>query len=364
MKCGEILRAFCHHARRDASCSQPPAGTTRHKQVLAGVITKASWTRKPSWMIQLHECEGKRFSSRPPGRGPPGRPEGGQGGGERKNRGDEPSAIITNVGKAQRLSMRDMLAIKDKPALYVKEDGSKEERTVQQILDEAAQRDLDPVLVSAPNAPLVLKLMDANKTRHDLAKKKRESAKSNTGQKELKELRFGLKIDQNDLKTKMRQACAFLEKGHRVKIFMIMKGGVEGVLRIQSQATGKLDEIAALVSEWGVQDGKPQISGHVISTLIAPKPRGSGAKTSGINKKEKNSTEEDAVGSNQKETNTEEAAIEACSAADVENQGKKVRGMKEAIKADAKAFTKEELEQEIEHLKALKARQERQGHAA
>jgi len=309
-------------------------------------------------MIQLHECEGKRFSSRPPGRGPPG-----QGGGERKNRGDEPSAIITNVGKAQRLSMRDMLAIKDKPALYVKEDGSKEERTVQQILDEAAQRDLDPVLVSAPNAPLVLKLMDANKTRHDLAKKKRESAKSNTGQKELKELRFGLKIDQNDLKTKMRQACAFLEKGHRVKIFMIMKGGVEGVLRIQSQATVKLDEIAALVSEWGVQDGKPQISGHVISTLIAPKPRGSGAKTSGINKKEKN-TEEAAVGSNKKETNTEEAAIEAFSAADIENQGKKVRGMKEAIKADAKAFTKEELEQEIEHLKALKARQERQGHAA
>lgn len=361
MKCGAILRAFCHHARRDASCSQPPAGTTRHKQVLAGVITKASWTRKPSWMIQLHECEGRRFSSRPPGRGPPGRPEGGQGGGERKNRGDEPSAIITNVGKAQRLSMKDMLAIKDKPALYVKEDGSKEERTVQQILDEAAQRDLDPVLVSAPNAPLVLKLMDANKTRHDLAKKKRESAKSNTGQKELKELRFGLKIDQNDLKTKMRQACTFLEKGHRVKIFMIMKGGVEGVLRIQSQATGKLDEIAALVSEWGVQDGKPQISGHVISTLIAPKPRGSGAKTSGINKKEKNSTEEDVVGSNQKETNKEE---EACSAADVENQGKKVRGMKEAIKADAKAFTKEELEQEIEHLKALKARQERLGHAA
>lgn len=195
----------------------------------------------------------------------------GQGGGNR-NRGDESSEVFTNVARGEKLKMKDLWAIKDKQTLYVKDDGSRQEMTVQQVLDEAAARALSPVLVSGLDGGgmLVMKLMDAGRTRHDIQKKKREAAKKNTGSQSLKELRFGLNIDQNDLNTKMKQAKGFLEKGHRVRIFMQLKGA--DFHKSQSLATTRLDEIAAMVGESGAQDGKPVMSGHIISTTLAPKP--------------------------------------------------------------------------------------------
>lgn len=199
----------------------------------------------------------------------------GQGGGNR-NRGDEASTVFTNVVRGEKLNTKDLLAIKDKLTLYVKDDGSRQEMTVQQVLDEAAAQELSPVLVSGLDGGgmLVMKLMDVGRTRHDIQKKKREAAKKHVGAQSLKELRFGLKIDQNDLNTKMKQAKGFLDKGHRVRIFMQLKGAE--FYKSQSLATTRLDEIAAMVGESGVQDGKPVMNGQVISTTLAPK---SGAKS-------------------------------------------------------------------------------------
>ena len=216
----------------------------------------------------------------------------GQGGGNR-NRGDEASAVFTNVARGEKLKMKDLWDIKDKQALYVKDDGSRQEMTVQQVLDEAAAQELSPVLVSGLDGGgmLVMKLMDAGRTRHDIQKKKREAAKKNAGSQSLKELRFGLNIDQNDLNTKMKQAKGFLEKGHRVKIFMQLKGA--DFHKSQSLATTRLDEIAALVGESGAQDGKPVMSGHVISTTLAPKP---GAKSGSSTNSKKGAAKDGASG--------------------------------------------------------------------
>ena len=46
----------------------------------------------------------------------------------------------------------------------------------------------------------------------------------------------------------------------------------------QSLAKTRLDEIAEMVGDSGTQDGKPLMSGHVVSTTLAPKP---GAKDGG-----------------------------------------------------------------------------------
>ena len=51
--------------------------------------------------------------------------------------------------------------------------------------------------------------------------------------------------------------------------------------RNQKQALARLDEIAELVGDSGIQDGKPSISGHVVSTTLAPKPSGASGKQRG-----------------------------------------------------------------------------------
>jgi len=237
----------------------------------AGRARGAAWTMAPGGAATAPHGSLRLFAT---GRG--------QGAGDRdrieRRRGDEASAVFTNVARGEKLKMKDLWAIKDKQALYIKEDGSKEEMTVQGVLDEAAVQELSPVLVSGLNGGdmLVMKLMDAGRTRHDLQKKKREAAKKNAGSQSLKELRFGLHIDQNDLNTKMKQAKGFLEQGHRVRIFMQLKG--KDFHQGQSLAKTRLDEIAEMVGDSGTQDGKPLMSGHVVSTTLAPKP---GAKDGG-----------------------------------------------------------------------------------
>ena len=283
------------------------------------------------------------------------RPPYGQGGGGeiRKNRGDEPSLIVTNVTKGERLKLKDYWELKDKQALFIKDDGSKVEMTVLQVVEEAAEQGLDAVMVTGQTGQgtPVLKLMDVNRARHDLQKKKRESSKKSTsGQQALKELRFGLNIDSGDLKTKMKQATSFLEKGHRIKIFMQLKGA--DYHRNQSQALVRLAEIAELIGDAGTQDAKPVITGHVVSTYIIPKPTGSSnsSSSSGGGKKQKLAV---------KEKLDQASLVGACTPEEVAKQGDKVRAMKEALSRDPQAHSKSELEHEIERLKALKDRLEK-----
>ena len=126
----------------------------------------ACWTTVPSGAATAPRGSERLFAT-------------GRGAGDRR-RGDEASAVFTNVARGEKLKMKELWAIKDKQALYIKEDGSKEETTVQGVLDEAAAQELNPVLVSGLNGGdmLVMKLMDAGRTRHDLQKKKRKWPRS------------------------------------------------------------------------------------------------------------------------------------------------------------------------------------------
>lgn len=87
----------------------------------------------------------------------------------------------------------------------------------------ARQRNLDLVEV-APNAqPPVCRLLDYGKYRYEQTKKERDARKT---QKviSIKEVRLRPKIDDNDLKTKGKQARGFLEEGHKVKMTVLFRG--------------------------------------------------------------------------------------------------------------------------------------------
>lgn len=89
-----------------------------------------------------------------------------------------------------------------------------------QALILAHQRDYDLVQVSQVFPP-VCRLIDFGKYKYELEKKERKSKQKRL---ELKEMRMKLAIEPHDLEIKRNKVKQFLEKGHKVKVTVILKG--------------------------------------------------------------------------------------------------------------------------------------------
>ncbi|MFT4148540.1 MAG: translation initiation factor IF-3 [Micrococcaceae bacterium] len=130
----------------------------------------------------------------------------------------------------------------------------------------AIEADLDLVEV-APNAkPPVCKLMDYGKYKYEAAVKARE-ARKNQAHTALKEIRFGLKIEENDFNTKKGHIIRFLSGGDKVKAMIRFKG------REQSRpemGIKLMDRLAEDVSEYGTVETKPRVEGRNMSMVLNP----------------------------------------------------------------------------------------------
>lgn len=91
---------------------------------------------------------------------------------------------------------------------------------IQEALKLAEEAELDLVEVARNADPPVCKIMDFGKLVYQ-AKKKKSHAKSATS---LKEISFSMKIGPHDIETKMKKAKEFLEKGHKLRINLILRG--------------------------------------------------------------------------------------------------------------------------------------------
>ena len=179
------------------------------------------------------------------------------------------------MASGERLSQKEYNALKDRPALFVKEDGTTENLTLAQCVIKAKEEDLDPVLVRQDEEMLVVKLMDAGKTRHLMQKKKKEAAKKSETSV-LKEVRLGLNIGQHDLDFKMKQAKEFLAKNNKVKLYIQLRGA--DFFRSQNKAAALLKEISTQVKEVGVPDEQTTMTGNVVSLFVSPM-KGQGKKS-------------------------------------------------------------------------------------
>lgn len=91
---------------------------------------------------------------------------------------------------------------------------------IQEALKLAEEAGLDLVEVARNAEPPVCKIMDFGKLVYH-AKKKKTPSKSSTS---LKEISFSMKIGPHDIETKMKKAREFLEKGHKLRINLILRG--------------------------------------------------------------------------------------------------------------------------------------------
>lgn len=86
----------------------------------------------------------------------------------------------------------------------------------------ARRKDLDLVEV-APNArPSVCRIMDFGTFLYE--QKKREKSQKKAKKTEIKGIRFGIRISEHDLATKIRASIKFLEKGHPIKATLQFRG--------------------------------------------------------------------------------------------------------------------------------------------
>lgn len=128
---------------------------------------------------------------------------------------------------------------------------------------------LDLVLMSDNPKNPVCKIIDYNKYRYEKQKQIKEQKKKQREQNlEMKEYRLSVTIDTGDFETKLRNAKAYIEKGHKIKVTVRFKGrqlahpelGREVILKFAE----KLNDVA-------VVETMPKLEGRSMQLVLAPK---------------------------------------------------------------------------------------------
>ena len=135
-----------------------------------------------------------------------------------------------------------------------------------QALALAQEKGLDLVEVAPTAIPPVCRILDYGQYKYELQKREREAKKKQKSQT-FKEIRLRVKIDVNDLRTKLRRAGQFLDDGDRVKVTVQFRG------REMSHANlGRdlLDRAAELLTEHGTVERPPLLEGRNMYIVMAP----------------------------------------------------------------------------------------------
>ncbi len=135
----------------------------------------------------------------------------------------------------------------------------------------AREQGVDLVEIAANADPPVVKVIDWGKYQYQKMKEDAKNRKkAREKQSELKTMKIGLKISDNDLKIKVRKITGFLENGDRVKIMIIFRGREMAHKELGQEM---LNKILALIGEECefVQEGKIQFAGRNLSVGIRKK---------------------------------------------------------------------------------------------
>lgn len=133
----------------------------------------------------------------------------------------------------------------------------------------AKEQGVDLVEIAANANPPVVKIIDWGKYQYQKMKEEAKNRKkAREKQSELKQMKVGLKISENDLNIKVRKMREFLEDGDRVKIMIVFKGREMAHKEIGFQL---LDKITDLLGDNAIIEGKPQLSGRNLSVQVRKK---------------------------------------------------------------------------------------------
>ena len=119
----------------------------------------------------------------------------------------------------------------------------------------------------APNAnPPVCRIMDFGKFRYELSKKEKDQNKTTT---KLKEIKFRVRIEQNDYMTKLRHAEEFLMENNKVKLTLSFRGREMGHTELGMEVVRRA---IADLAHAATPDSQPRLSGRAINVMMSPLP--------------------------------------------------------------------------------------------
>jgi len=128
----------------------------------------------------------------------------------------------------------------------------------------AQEQDLDLVEIS-PNAnPPVAKIIDWGKYNYQKTKQQQVN-KRNAKATELKQMRFGIKISEHDLGTKLKKVTQFLEAGNKVKIVIFFRGRE---MAHKDLGFALAEKVISGYGEQIVVEQKPQLAGKQLSFVL------------------------------------------------------------------------------------------------
>ena len=128
---------------------------------------------------------------------------------------------------------------------------------------------LDLVLLNNDPKNPVCKIIDYNKYRYEKQKQIKEAKKKQRDQNlETKEYRLSVTIDVGDFETKLRNAKAYLEKGHKIKVAVRFKGR-----QLSHPELGRdvIMRFADRLSEVSTIESMPKMEGRSMQLFLTPK---------------------------------------------------------------------------------------------
>lgn len=133
----------------------------------------------------------------------------------------------------------------------------------------ANEQGVDLVEIAANANPPVVKIIDWGKFQYQKMKEEAKNRKkAREKQSELKQMKIGLKISDNDLNIKIRKMCGFLEDGDRVKVMIVFRGREMAHKELGNEL---LSRVVSLLGDGIVVEGKPQMTGRNLSVQIRRK---------------------------------------------------------------------------------------------
>ena len=133
----------------------------------------------------------------------------------------------------------------------------------------AREQGVDLVAITASANPPVVKIIDWGKYQYQKMKEEAKNRKkAREKQSELKQMKIGLKISDNDLNIKIRKIKGFLEDGDKVKIMVIFRGREMAHKELGDEL---MQKILAELSEVAIVEGKPQFAGRNLAVGIRKK---------------------------------------------------------------------------------------------
>ena len=131
----------------------------------------------------------------------------------------------------------------------------------------AQDKGLDLIEIAPSASPPVAKIMDWSKYQYQKLKEQQRNRKKSKAS-ELKQMRVGLKIGENDLNIKLGKVNKFLDNGDSVRITVVFKGRE---MAHRDLGYKMIDRIKEKLGEKITVDQQPKMSGRNLSISIRRK---------------------------------------------------------------------------------------------